>query len=329
MRRRDFIKVIVGSWAAWPLAARAQPPDRLLRIAVLLPTLESDPEGHARAVALQQGLEVQGWTLGRNVQIDFRWGVNNTDKIESAIAEVVALKPEVILVSTSRVLGALQKATRTTPIVFTGIYEPVGQGFVQSLARPGGNTTGFTNVEASVGAKWLELLKDIAPNVRRVAFMIDFSNPGPIQTFFSAEAAASSHSVQIIKTAVHGPQNIEAAIATHAREPDGGLIIAPGGLLIPYSQLIIERAARYRLPAIYGHSYFVTDGGLVSYGINNPEQYRKAAEYVSRILRGEKPGDLPVQQPVKYDLWINLKTAKALGLTVPPSLLAIADQVIE
>jgi putative ABC transport system substrate-binding protein len=329
MRRREFILLLGGTAGFGPLAVLAQPTDDVPHVGVLLPNPESDPQGQARALALRQGLEARGWTSGRNIQIDLRWGVNNTDKIGSVIAELIALKPKVILVSTSRVLGTLQKATRTIPIVFTGIYEPVTQGFVQSLAHPGGNTTGFTNVEASVGAKWLELLKEIAPGVRRVAFMADSNNPGPMQSFRSAEAAAPDQSVQIVKTGVHGPQEIEAAMVTHAREPGGGLIVPPDGFLVSYRDLIIELAARYRLPAIYGVSYFAAEGALITYGINTAELYRQAAEYVDRILHGEQPSNLPVQQPTKYDLMINLKTAKALGLTVLSQLLVRADQVIE
>ncbi len=234
-----------------------------------------------------------------------------------------------ILAGTSRTVVALQRATQTVPIVFTNIYEPVAQGFVQSLAHPGGNTTGFTMVEATVGAKWLGLLKEIAPHLARVAFMFNPSNPGPMQSYRSVEAAAPNNRVEAVKTPVYGPAEIEAAITMLGREPGGGLIVPPDGFLSEYRKLIIDLAARYRLPAIYGLLSFAAQGGLAAYGINVPEQFRQAAEYVDRILRGEKAGDLPVQQPTKYELVINLKTATALGLEVPPSLLATADEVIE
>jgi ABC-type uncharacterized transport system substrate-binding protein len=235
----------------------------------------------------------------------------------------------VILAGTSRTVVALQRATRTVPIVFTNIYEPVAQGFVQSLAHPGGNTTGFTMVEATVGAKWLGLLKQIAPHLARVAFMFNPSNPGPMQSYRSVEAAAPNNGVEAVKIPVHGPAEIEAAMTMLGREPGGGLIVPPDAFLSEYRKLIIDLAARYRLPAIYGLSSFAAQGGLAAYGINVTEQFRQAAEYVDRILRGEKAGDLPVQQPTKFELVINLKTATALGLEVPPSLLATADEVIE
>ena len=331
MRRRDFIILTGGAASpmAWPLAARAQKADRVRRIGVLIPYAESDAEGQSRAAALQQGLEKRGWTIGRDVRIDYRWGIDNVERTQAAIAELLALSPDVILAGTSRTVVALQRATRTVPIVFTNIYEPVAQGFVQSLAHPGGNTTGFTMVEATVGAKWLGLLKEIAPHLARVAFMFNPSNPGPMQSYRSVEAAAPNNGVEAIKTPVHGPPEIEAAITMLGRELGGGLIVPPDGFLSEYRKLIIDLAARYRVPAIYGLLSFAAQGGLAAYGINVPEQFRQAAEYVDRILRGEKAGDLPVQQPTKYELVINLKTATALGLEVPPSLLATADEVIE
>ncbi len=331
MRRRDFIILTGGAASpmAWPLAARAQKADRVRRIGVLIPYAESDAEGQSRAAALQQGLEKRGWTIGRDVRIDYRWGIDNVERTQAAIAELLALSPDVILAGTSRTVVALQRATRTVPIVFTNIYEPVAQGFVQSLAHPGGNTTGFTMVEATVGAKWLGLLKEIAPHLARVAFMFNPSNPGPMQSYRSVEAAAPNNGVEAIKTPVHGPAEIEAAITMLGREPGGGLIVPPDGFLSEYRKLIIDLAARYRVPAIYGLLSFAAQRGLAAYGINVPEQFRQAAEYVDRILRGEKAGDLPVQQPTKYELVINLKTAAALGLEVPPSPLATADEVIE
>jgi len=328
MKRREFITLLTGA-AAWPITARAQQSDHQRRIGVLMPFAEGDPEGLARSAALQQGLEKLGWTIGRDVRIDYHWGIRDVEKAQAAIAELLALAPDLVIPSTSQTVAALQRATVTVPIVFTGIYEPVAQGFVRSLAHPGGNITGFTNVEATVGAKWLGLLKEIAPHVTRVAFMYDPDNPGPIQLSRSAEAAAPSHAMSLIMTPVHGPAEIEAAMRMLASEPDGGLIAPPDGFLHEYRKLIIELAARYRLPAIYGLPIFAAQGGLASYGTNSSTQFRPAAEYVSRILRGEKAGDLPVQQPTKYELIINLKTAKALGLTIPESFLLLADEVIE
>jgi len=330
MRRREFIAFFGSAAAAWPLAARAQPPpERMRRIAVLMPYAEGAPEGEVRVMALQQGLEQLGWTIGRNIRIDYRWGADDVDKIQAATAELLTLAPDVILASSSRAVATLQQASRTVPIVFTTIYEPVAQGFVQSLAHPGGNTTGFTMPEATVGAKWLELLKEIAPHVTRVAFMFDPDNPGPMQSSHSVEAAAPSFAVEVVMAPVHGPAEIEAAVTMLGREPGGGLIVPPNSFLLNYYKLIIELAARYRLPTIYGLSFITAQGGLASYGIKTSEQFRQAAGYVDRILRGEKAGDLPVQQPTKYELVINLRTAKALGLDVPPTLIARADEVIE
>jgi putative ABC transport system substrate-binding protein len=328
--RREFIAGLGGSVATWPLVARAQKADRVRRIGVLNAYAESDAEGQSRAATLQQGLEKRGWTIGRDVRIDYRWGIDNVERTQAAIAELLALSPDVILAGAgSRTVVALQRATRTVPIVFIMIYEPVAQGFVQSLAHPGGNTTGFTMVEATVGAKWLGLLKQIAPHLARVAFMFNPSNPGPMQSYRSVEAAAPNNGVEAVKIPVHGPAEIEAAMTMLGREPGGGLIVPPDAFLSEYRKLIIDLAARYRLPAIYGLSSFAAQGGLAAYGINVTEQFRQAAEYVDRILRGEKAGDLPVQQPTKFELVINLKTATALGLEVPPSLLATADEVIE
>jgi putative tryptophan/tyrosine transport system substrate-binding protein len=328
MRRREFI-ALVGGAAARPLAARAQQTDRIRRIGVLTPLAEGDSEGQARDMAFQQGLEKLGWTVGRNVRIDYRWGIDDIEKANAATEELLAMAPDVILASTSRVVATLQQATRTVPIVFTMIYEPVTQGFVQNLAHPGGNTTGFTAMEATVGAKWLELLKDIAPQVTRIAFMYSPDNPGPMQASRSVETAATNFAVSVVKAPVHGPAEIEAAITMLAGEAGGGLIVPPDGFLLGYRKLIIELVARYRLPAIYGEANFIPEGGLASYGVNISEQFRQAASYVDRILRGEKAGDLPVQQPTKYEWVINLKTAKALGLSIPPGVLAHADEVIE
>jgi putative tryptophan/tyrosine transport system substrate-binding protein len=329
MRRRDFITLLGGAATTWPLVARAQPSDRMRRIGVLMPFAEGDPEGQAGDIALREGLEKLRWTIGRNLQIDYRWGIDDVEKTQAATAELLAQAPDVIMASTSRVVATLQQATHTVPIVFTSIYEPVAQGFVQSLAHPGGNITGFTAVEASVGAKWLELLKKIAPTVTRIAFIFNPNNPGPVQTSHSAAAAASNFAVEMVMTPVHGPAEIEAAMTMLGREPGGGLIVPPDGFLVANRKLIIELAARFRLPAIYGHRAFTAEGGLACYGFKFSEQFRQAAEYVDRILRGEKVGDLPVQEPTKYELVINLKTAKALGLEIPQPMLLLADDVIE
>jgi putative ABC transport system substrate-binding protein len=326
--RRQFISALGGA-AVWPLVARAQSSDRMRRIGVLMPYAEGDPEGQARDIALRESLEKLRWTIGRNLQIDYRWGVDDVAKAQAATAELLAQAPDVIMASTSRVMAALQQATHTVPIVFTSIYEPVAQGFVQSLAHPGGNIAGFTAVEASVGAKWLELLKKIAPSVTRIGFMFDPGNLGPVQTSHAAAAAASSFAVEMVMTPVHGPAEIETAMMMLGQEPGGGLIVPPDGFLVAYRKLIIELAARFRLPAIYGHPTFAAEGGLASYGFKFSEQFRLAAGYVDRILRGEKAGDLPVQEPTKYELVINLKTARALGLEIPQPMLLLADEVIE
>ena len=327
--RRGFVAGLAGTAVAWPLAAHAQHGERMRRIGVLMPTAEGDPEGQTRIMALQHGLEKMGWTIGQNIRIEYRWGVNDVEKVQATIAELLAMSPDVILALTSRAVATLQQATNTVPIVFITVYEPVAQGFVQSLAHPGGNITGFTAVEATVGAKWLELLKKIAPPVTRIAFMFDPNNPGAMQTYRSAEATASNYAVGFVTAPVHGPVEIKAAMTMLGREPGGGLIVPPDGFLLEYRKQIIELAARHRLPAIYGLSVFTAEGGLASYGVKVSEQFRQAADYVDRILRGEKAGDLPVQEPTKYELVINLKTAKTLGLDIPQPMLLLADDVIE
>ena len=329
MKRRNLMLLFGSAAVAWPLAARAQQPGPMRRIGVLMPFAQDDPVGRAFVVALQQGLEKLGWTIGRNLRIEYRFGVDNAQKAQAATEDLLAMSPDVILVNTSRSLATLQHATRTLPIVFAMIYEPVAQGFVQSLAHPGANITGFTMPEATMGAKWLELLKEIAPRVTRVAYLSNPDNFGPTQYLRSVESAGPNFAVQVAAAPVHGPAEIEATMATIARAPGGGLIVPPDGFLANYSNLIIELAARYRLPAIYGIRDFATGGGLVSYGINPDDQIRQAAGYIDRILRGEKPSELPVQQPTKFELVINLKTARALGVTIPPLLLGSADEVIE
>jgi ABC-type uncharacterized transport system substrate-binding protein len=330
MRRREFVAGLGGA-AAWPLAARAQQPGRMRRIGHLENGAENDPEQQARVAALREGLAKLDWVEGRNFHIDVRFAAGDGDRARTYAAELVRLAPDVILANGNAALQPLQQATRTIPIVFTNVSEPVVFGFVQSLAHPGGNITGFTNLEPTVGAKWLQLLKEIAPRVTRVAVMF---NPGlnPLaatQRFRSTEAAATNFAVDVVMAAVHARAEIEAVMTTLGREPGGALILPGDAFTSLHRKLIVELAARYRLPAISSARFFTAEGGLVSYGVDGVDQYRKAAGYVDRILRGEKPADLPVQQPTKFELLINLKTARTLGLTVPDRLLALADKVIE
>jgi len=327
MRRRQFIALLGAAAAAWPYGARAQ--QSMRHIAVLLPAAEDDPINLTNVAAFEQGLAQRGWTIGRNVQIDYRWAIDSTDKTKAAIAELRAHPPDVMVAVTSGTVAALQKAMPTVPIVFATIYEPVAQGFVESLAHPGGNATGFTMPPAAIGGKWLELLSEIASAVTHVAYMCNPSNPGPLQPYASVEAAAHNHAVTVALAAVHSAADIETAMTTLAREPGGGLIVPPDGFLFIQHKLITELAAREKLPAIYGFAPFAAQGGLASYGVSLSEQQRQAGVYVGRILRGEKPADLPVQQPSQYELVVNLKAAKALGLYIPPIVLASADKVIE
>jgi len=329
LKRRQFITLLGGA-AAWPLAARGQQGDQVRRVGILMPHPESDHEGQARVAAFREELQKLGWSVGGNLQIAYRWSVTSEERGRSAAAELLELSPDVILASGTMALRAAQQATRVVPIVFRDIIEPVGQGFVASLARPGGNTTGFSYLEVSVGGKWLNLLKEIAPRISRVACMF---NPqiGPYSVGISlfAQEAAQRLGVQYVAASVLEPIQIEPALTTLAYEPNGGLIISPDSFTITHKQRIITLAARYRLPAIYSSREFVDEGGLISYGADYVDHSRQAASYVDRILRGAKPSDLPVQQPSKFYLVINLQTAKSLGLDVPPTLLATADEVIE
>ena len=288
-----------------------------------------DRQGQARLAAFVQGLRELGWTEGRNVRIDTRWAAGNANDARKYAAELVALAPDVILVSGGSVVGTLLQATRTVPIVFTQTPDPVGAGFVESLARPGGNATGFTNFEYGMGAKWLELLKQIAPGVTRVAVMRDAVTPQGIGQFAAVQSVAPSLGLEVSPINVRDAGEIERAVAAFARGPNGGLIVTGSGFAIVHRELVVTLAARYKLPAVYPLRFFVTAGGLISYGADSIEPHRRAAGYVDRILKGEKPADLPVQAPTKYELIINLKTAKALGITIPPSLLATANEVIE
>ena len=329
MRRRDFIKVIVGSAATWPLAARAQQGEHMRRIGVLMNGAADDPEGQARIAAFHQGLQELGWTLGRNARIDARWGAVDADSSRRYAAELVGLAPDVILASASAAVAALQQTTRTIPIVFASVADPVGAGFVETLAHPGGNITGFSTFEYTLSGKWLELLKEVAPSVTRAAVLRDATVGSGVGQYAIIQAVAPSLGVELRPIDVRDPGEIERAIVTFAQSPNGGLIIvgSPGGLV--HRDLIIALAAHHQLPAVYPLPYLAHSGGLIAYGPDSVSPYRRAAGYVDRILKGEKPGDLPVQAPTKYELVINLKTAKALGLSVPQSLLSRADEVIE
>jgi putative ABC transport system substrate-binding protein len=328
MKRRDFISLLGGAAATWPLAARAQQGGRMRRIGVLAPTAPDDADAQTRFAALRQGLQRFGWIEGRNLQIDARWGAGDAGAIASAATELAALAPDVIVASGSAAAAILQ-ATRTVPIVFVSVPDPVGSGFVESLAQPGGNATGFMMFEYGLSAKWLELLKEIAPGVTRAAVLRDPAIVAGIGQFAVIQSAAPSVGVDVSAINMHDGAEIERAITVFARRPNGGLILTASALAAIHRDLVVSLAARYKLPAVYITRFFVAGGGLVSYGPDFVDQYRRAAEYVDRILKGEKPADLPVQAPTKYELVINLKTAKALGLTVPETLLARADEVIE
>ena len=328
MRRRDFLAVC-GVAVAWPFAARAQQGERVRRIGVLMNLAADDPEGQGRLAAFLQGLQQLGWTAGRNLQIDTRWAAGNADHIRKHAAELVALAPDVILSTGTAVAGPLLQATRTVPIVFVQVVDPVGAGYVDSLARPSGNATGFTTFEYGIGAKWLELLKEIAPSVTRAAIIRDPAITAGIGQFGAIQSVAPLVGIEVNPVDVRDAGEIERAITAFARVSNGGLIVTGSTLAIVHRELITTLAARHRLPAIYSQRVFVTGGGLISYGPDRVDQHRRAAGYVDRILKGEKPADLPVQAPTKYDLVINLKTAKALGLTVPATVLARADEVIE
>jgi putative ABC transport system substrate-binding protein len=329
MRRRQFITLLGGAAAAWPIAAGAQQGERMRRIGVLLSLAADDPEASSRVTAFAQALQQFGWTDGHNVRIDYRWGAADVDRYRRYAAEFVALAPDVILANGGVILGTLQQATRTVPIVFVNVTDPVAAGFVGSLARPGGNATGFTQFEYGLGGKWLELLKQMAPGVMRVAVLRDPINPSGSGQLGAIQAVAPSFGVELSPIGVRDAGEIESTVAAFARESNGGMIVLSGALATLHRKLIISLAAQHRLPAIYSVRHFVTTGGLVSYGPDQLDQYRRAAGYVDRILKGDKPADLPVQAPTKYELLINLKTAKALGLQVPPTLLALADEVIE
>src|SRR6516165_8929404 len=329
MRRRDFIALVGGAAAGWPLAARAQQREPLRRVAILNPTAADTPGAQARETAFLEAFAQLGWTDGRNVQIEVRWAGGDNLKARKSAEELVALAPDVILTSGSVGADLMLKATRTIPIVFVIVPDPVGSGFVERLSRPGGNATGFMMFEYNLCGKWLELLKEIAPSVTHAAVLRDPTFAAGIGQFAVIQAVAPSVGIEVSPIDLREPNQIERAIATFAQSPNGGIIQAVSGIGGANANLIIAAAARYKLPAVHPQRPFVAAGGLISYGPNYADQFRRAAGYVDRILRGEKPADLPVQAPNKYELAINLKTAKALGLSVSQSLLARADEVIE
>jgi putative ABC transport system substrate-binding protein len=332
MKRRAFIALLSGAAAAWPLAARAQQGERMRRIGVLTTFSDSDTLAESWLAAFRKGLDERDWRDGRNVRIDYRRAAGDADRLRAFAKELVALQPDVIFAVTTPTVAALLRETRTLPIVFAQVSDPVGSGFVASVARPGGNVTGFTNIniESSIGGKWLELVKQIAPAVRRVA-MIYNPPTAPFAGYYLRpfEAAGPAYGVQASEAAVDSDVDIENALGVLAREPGGGFVVLPDTFTGIHRDRIVSLAAHYRLPAVYPFRWFPEIGGLLSYGIDSDDMFRRAASYVDRILKGAQPGDLPVQAPVKYELIINLNTARTLGLDVPPTLLAVVDEVIE
>jgi putative tryptophan/tyrosine transport system substrate-binding protein len=329
MRRREFI-TLIGGVAAWPLAARAQQAERMRLIGVLMAYAESDPEGQAWVAAFREALQKLGWAEDRNIRIDTRWATPDVEAMQRLAKELVALQPDLILSQSTPTTAALLQHTRTIPIIFANIADPVGSGFVASFSRPGGNATGFVLFEPTMAGKWLELLKEIAPRVNRVAFLFNPATATYFEYYTNPfKAAAASFGVEAIAAPVHDSSELEIAFAAQAREPNGSLIVLPDSFLNAHSMEITSLAVRYRLPAVYPYRLYTKVGGLLSYGNDVFDNYRRAAGYVDRILKGEKPGELPVQAPVKFELVLNLKVAKDLGLTLPPTLLARADEVIE
>ena len=329
MRRRDFITGIVGSAAAWPRAALAQQSEWMRRIGVLIALGENDPEGQIRIAAFRRGLQSLGWVEDRNVQIDYRLTGSHSERLPAAAAEIVGTRPDVIFAGNTTALGALQRATTSIPIVFAQVGDPVARGFVASLARPGGNITGFALHEIPIATKWVEIVKEIAPNVNRIGIIYDPANPASLGFLPVIEGAARTLGMRTYPSAVRDPAEIERAIELLGAEPNGALVALSGPITAVYRNLIIPMAVKHRLPLLHPYRYFTAAGGLTSYGPDVVDQYRLAASYVDRILKGEKPQNLPVQLPTKYSLTINLKTAKAIGLDVPAMILARADEVIE
>jgi putative tryptophan/tyrosine transport system substrate-binding protein len=330
MRRRKFIKLIVGTAAAWPLGAGAQQPDRMRRIGVLMGFAESDREGQTFVAAFREELQKLGWAEGRNIRIDYRWTALDKELIKRFAKELVALQPDLILTQSTPATAELLQQTRTIPIVFALVADPIGSGFVVSFPRPGGNITGFVTMEPTVASKWLELLKETAPRVARVAMLFNPATAPYAEYWLNPfKAAAASFAVQAIVAPVHGTSELEFVVAAHAHEPNGGLIVMPDTFTTEHRSEITSLAARYRLPAVYPYRVFAESGGLLSYGDDLTDNFRRAASYVDRILKGEKPAELPVQAPVKFELSINLKAARALGIAVAPSMIARADQVLD
>jgi putative tryptophan/tyrosine transport system substrate-binding protein len=329
MRRREFITFLTGVAAAWPLAVRAQQPERTRRIAILMNRAANDLEGESRLATFKEAMEQLGWREGRNLRIDVRWGGDEIDTERKYAAELVALSPDLILAAGTVSMTALHPLTRTLPIVFAVVADPVGAGFVKSLAKPGGNATGFSLYEYGLSGKWLELLKQVAPSITRAAVLRDVTNPAGLAYFGAIRATGQSLGIEVSPLEMNNAGEIEKGIAEFAIAAKSGLIVTPNSSASIHRALIVDLAARFRLPAVYPFDYMARGGGLLSYGPDFVEQFRNAANYVDRVLRGEKPADLPVQQPTKYKMIINLKTAKALGLTVPTSLLGRADEVLE
>jgi putative ABC transport system substrate-binding protein len=329
MRRREFIGLLGGAAAAWPLAAREKQDERMRRIGVLMGYPEGDPKAQANVTALLQGLQSLGWIEGRNLQSNYRWAGGDPDKARTFARELIATTPDVMVTSTNQVTRILQQETQTIPIVFAFVGDPVGSGFVASLAHPGKNITGFANFENSIGGKWVELFKEIAPRAGRVGFVFNPDAAPNVGFFHAAEAAAPSLGIKLAALAVRDASDIEQHIAAFASGPDGGLIVAPHAVTLGNRKLLIELAARYRLPAVYSDRYFAESGGLASFGNNSADLFRRAATYIDLILKGANPADLPVQLPTKFELIVNLKAAEMLGLTIPESFLIRADAVIE
>jgi putative tryptophan/tyrosine transport system substrate-binding protein len=330
MRRREFITLLGGAATSWPFAARAQQPERMRRIGVLMAFADSDPTGQAYVAALREGLQEFGWTDGRNIRIDYRWGALDLDLLQRSAEELVTLQPDLILAQGTPGAVSLLQQTRTIAIVFVNTTDPIGGGLVPRLSRPGGNITGFMNNEASMSGKWLELLKEIAPRVARVAFLFNPATATFAEYYLNPfRAAAAAFGVEATAAPVHDTSELETVVAAQARAPNGGVIVMPDAFMNAPRAEVTSLAARYRLPAIYPHRFFAEVGGLLTYGSDNPDNWRRAATYVDKILKGAKPSDLPVQAPVKFELTINLKTAKALGLDVPLHLQQLADEVIE
>jgi len=329
MKRREFIALIGGVAVAWPLAARAQQIERMRRIGMLMNLAADDPESLRRITAFVQRLQQLGWTDGHNIRIDARWGAGDADRYRTLATELLALAPDVIVVATTSVTGVVRRATRTVPIVFVQVIDPVGGGFVDNLAKPGGNVTGFMQYEYAMSGKWLELLKEIVPQLTRVGVVRDPGDTSQIGQFAAIQSIAPSLGVTVTPISLHDAFEIERDVTAFARSANGGLIV-PGSALATFNRtLIVTLAARNKLPVVYSNPVFVTDGGLMAYGPDRVDHYRLAAGYVDRILKGDKPADLPVQAPTKYELVINLKTAKSLGLDIPTIVLARADEVIE